>query len=57
MLIDGAGFSGRVLPDVYNSIRGGAKNIINYNFDDLLEWYLIHHGFVVNCISKPIFPF
>jgi|WetSurMetagenome_2_1015567.scaffolds.fasta_scaffold01397_5 hypothetical protein len=35
------------------SRRGSIKNIITYNFDDLLEWYLGIHGFDVRVIQDP----
>lgn len=37
---------------VMGSIRGSAKAIFNYNYDDLLEWYLGYHGFKIQIISK-----
>lgn len=37
---------------VMGSIRGSAKAIVNYNYDDLLEWYLDYHGFRTQIISK-----
>ena len=30
---------------VMGSVRGSAGTVVNYNFDDLLEWYLDFHGF------------
>ena len=35
------------------SVRGSAGAVVNYNFDDLLEWYLSYHGFKVQTISDP----
>ena len=37
---------------VMGSFRGSASSVINYNFDDLLEWYLCYHGFSVQTISE-----
>jgi len=37
---------------VMNSLRGGARAVVNYNFDDLLEWYLAYHGFCIDIVSK-----
>jgi len=36
---------------VMNSLRGGARAVVNYNFDDLLEWYLAYHGFCIDVVS------
>jgi hypothetical protein len=36
---------------VMTSSRGSASAVINYNFDDLLEWYLILHGYTVSVVS------
>jgi len=36
---------------VMNSTKSNLTNVINYNFDDLLEWYLSYHGFDVQVIS------
>lgn len=36
---------------VMTSTRGSASCVINYNFDDLLEWYLMVHGFTVTVVS------
>jgi hypothetical protein len=35
------------------SRRGSIKNVITYNYDDLLEWYLGLHGFDVGVIHDP----
>lgn len=37
---------------VMGSIRGSAGIVVNYNFDDLLEWYLSFHGFKCQVVSK-----
>ena len=37
---------------VMGSLRGSAGVVVNYNFDDLLEWYLCYHGFTVQPISE-----
>lgn len=37
---------------IMGSVRGSSSVVISYNFDDLLEWYLIYHGFKVQAISK-----
>lgn len=37
---------------VMTSTRGNASVVVNYNFDDLLEWYLIMHGFTVTVVSE-----
>lgn len=34
-----------------NSIRGSANYVVNYNFDDLFEWYLNYWGFSTQIIS------
>lgn len=39
---------------VMKSTRGGARAIVTYNYDDLLEWYLEYHGFTVD--SVPCLP-
>jgi hypothetical protein len=36
---------------IMNSLRGSAGAVVTYNFDDLLEWYLCYHGFVVEIVS------
>jgi hypothetical protein len=36
---------------VMTSTRGSASVVVNYNFDDLLEWYLLLHGFTVSIVS------
>ena len=35
------------------SRRGSVNNVITYNFDDVLEWYLRLHGFNVKVIYDP----
>ena len=35
------------------SRRGSVNNVITYNYDDVLEWYLGLHGFDVRVISDP----
>jgi hypothetical protein len=35
------------------SRRGSIRNVITYNFDDLLEWYLGMHGIDVRVIQNP----
>ena len=35
------------------SRRGSVNNVITYNYDDALEWYLGLHGFDVRVISDP----
>jgi hypothetical protein len=37
---------------IMGSIRGNSDCVINYNFDDLFEWYLSQHGFKIQIISK-----
>ncbi len=37
---------------VMSSLRGSVAAVVNYNFDDLLEWYLELHGFKVGIVSK-----
>jgi len=37
---------------VMTSVRGGARAVVNYNFDDLLEWYLGYHGFTLDIVSR-----
>ncbi len=37
---------------IMGSIRGNTDCVINYNFDDLFEWYLDQHGFKTQVISK-----
>ena len=39
---------------IMNSLRGSANYIVNYNYDDLIEWYLNHYGFKVQIVS--IYP-
>ena len=34
------------------SVRGSAKSIISYNYDDLLEWYLDFHGYKIQAVSS-----
>lgn len=34
------------------SIRGAARAVVSYNFDDLLEWYLSYHGLQVTPVSS-----
>ena len=34
------------------SQRGSVKNVVTYNYDDLLEWYLRMHGFTVNSVPE-----
>lgn len=36
---------------IMGSIRGSATIVINYNFDDLIEWYLSYHGYRIEIIS------
>jgi len=36
---------------VMNSSKSNLANVINYNFDDLLEWYLTFYGFDIQMIS------
>jgi len=36
---------------VMNSSKSNLANVINYNFDDLLEWYLTFYGFDIQVIS------
>ena len=36
---------------VMTSVRGGARAVVNYNFDDLIEWYLGYHGFTLEVVS------
>jgi len=35
------------------SRRGSVNNVITYNYDDLIEWYLRLHGFDVRVIHNP----
>lgn len=37
---------------VMSSTRGSVSQIITFNFDDLLEWYLHLHGFTTQIISE-----
>ncbi|HEY1174473.1 MAG TPA: SIR2 family protein [Verrucomicrobiae bacterium] len=37
---------------VMTSTRGKASAVVNYNYDDLLEWYLMLHGFTVSVVSS-----
>ena len=37
---------------IMNSSKSNLTNVINYNFDDILEWYLTYHGFDLQIISK-----
>ncbi len=37
---------------VMTSTRGSASVVVNYNFDDLLEWYLLMHGYTVTVVSE-----
>lgn len=37
---------------VMNSSRSSLTNVVNYNFDDILEWYLTYHGFDLQIISE-----
>lgn len=36
---------------VMNSSKSSLANVINYNFDDMLEWYLTYYGFDIQVIS------
>ncbi len=36
---------------IMNSTKSSLTNIINYNFDDLLEWYLTYHGYDIQIIT------
>jgi hypothetical protein len=36
---------------IMGSIRGNSDCVINYNFDDLFEWYLDQHGYRTQVIS------
>lgn len=38
---------------IMGSVRGSSGIVINYNFDDILEWYLSYHGFKTQVISIP----
>ncbi len=35
-----------------SSIRGAARGVVTYNFDDVLEWYLGQHGYHVNITAR-----
>lgn len=37
---------------VMGSVRGTAHGVVNYNFDDVLEWYLDYHGFRTQVVSS-----
>ena len=37
---------------VMGSTRGSTSIIVNYNFDDLLEWYLKFYGYSIQIVSK-----
>jgi hypothetical protein len=37
---------------VMNSSKSSLTNVVNYNFDDILEWYLTYHGFDLQIISE-----
>jgi len=37
---------------VMNSVRGRANCVVNYNYDDVLEWYLMYHGFLVSIVAQ-----
>lgn len=39
---------------VMNSRRGRASSVVTFNWDDLLEQYLMFHGFVTESIFEPI---
>lgn len=34
--------------------RGNISDVVTYNFDDVLEWYLNLHGFVIQIITDPL---
>lgn len=36
------------------SINRGSGSFINFNFDDLFEWYLEYHGYGIQIVSDPI---
>lgn len=36
---------------VMSSVRGAARAVVTYNYDDLLEWYLDFHGFRTQAVS------
>ena len=38
---------------VMSSKRGSINEIVTYNFDDLIEWYLFLHGYKSQVISQP----
>lgn len=38
---------------VMGTKRGSISDVITYNFDDVLEWYLSLHGFVVDIVTEP----
>lgn len=38
---------------IVNSIKGGIKSIVNFNYDNLLQWYISSYGFSVNTVYKP----
>lgn len=37
---------------IMNSSKSNLTNVINYNFDDVLEWYLTYYGFDLQIISE-----
>jgi hypothetical protein len=60
-LYEGIEFTGGVVSErlliafgalLMGSKRGRIRSIINFNFDDVLEWYLRLHGFQVQVVSK-----
>jgi len=37
---------------VMGSRRGSVREVVNFNFDDVLEWYLCLHGFDINIVKE-----